>query len=111
MVRRTLMEKLQTLRTTLGVPLILNSVYRCEEYNKSVGSNNKSDHRRGLGADVRFWGTPFTGAQLEARALLLGFNAIGRYPDDGFIHLGIRRPKKDGSIFQWGKWYTNGIME
>jgi len=36
-----------------GKPIMINSGFRSEAVNDSVGSNNKSDHRRGCAADIR----------------------------------------------------------
>lgn len=36
-----------------GKPIMINSGFRSELVNDSVGSNNKSDHRRGCAADIR----------------------------------------------------------
>ena len=36
-----------------GKPIMINSGFRSEAVNNAVGSNNKSDHRRGCAADIR----------------------------------------------------------
>jgi hypothetical protein len=36
-----------------GKPIMVNSGFRSEAVNNSVGSSNKSDHRRGCAADIR----------------------------------------------------------
>ncbi len=45
---------LEQLKVILGgKPIMINSGFRSEAVNDSVGSNNKSDHRRGCAADIR----------------------------------------------------------
>ena len=39
-----------------GKPIMINSGFRSELVNDSVGSSNKSDHRRGCAADIRVAG-------------------------------------------------------
>ena len=45
---------LEQVKTLLGgKPIMVNSGFRSEAVNNSVGSSNKSDHRRGCAADIR----------------------------------------------------------
>jgi len=45
---------LEKLKVVLGgKPIMVNSAFRSEAVNNSVGSSNKSDHRRGCAADIR----------------------------------------------------------
>jgi hypothetical protein len=45
---------LEQLKVILGgKPIMINSGFRSEAVNNSVGSSNKSDHRRGCAADIR----------------------------------------------------------
>jgi hypothetical protein len=45
---------LEQLKVILGgKPIMINSGFRSESVNDSVGSSNKSDHRRGCAADIR----------------------------------------------------------
>jgi len=49
-----LADFLEQLKVVLGnKPIIINSGFRSEAVNDSVGSSNKSDHRRGCAADIR----------------------------------------------------------
>jgi len=49
-----LADFLEQLKIVLGnKPIIINSGFRSEAVNNSVGSSNKSDHRRGCAADIR----------------------------------------------------------
>jgi len=49
-----LADFLEQLKVVLGgKPIMINSGFRSEAVNNSVGSSNKSDHRRGCAADIR----------------------------------------------------------
>lgn len=52
-VRRELLEALEALRTSLGRPVSLVSVYRCPAHNKAVGGAQDSMHVLGAAADLR----------------------------------------------------------
>lgn len=45
------LEVMNLIRAELGRPIIVNSWYRCEEYDKSIGG--KGAHRTGVAADIR----------------------------------------------------------
>ena len=44
---------LEPAREKLGLPIIVNSGYRCERHNKAVGGVANSQHLRGEAADIR----------------------------------------------------------
>jgi len=50
-------EKLQHLRSESGCVFILNSAYRSLEYNRSIGSSDKSQHVVGTAFDIRWTDT------------------------------------------------------
>lgn len=43
---------LDPLREALGMPIKVNSGYRCEELNKKVGGSKTSQHKTGCAADI-----------------------------------------------------------
>ena len=47
---------LQPVRDHYGVPIVPNSWFRKPAFNVAVGSNNKSDHPKGMGADIEVAG-------------------------------------------------------
>lgn len=49
---RLLAEQLQALRDFIGIPIHLNSAYRTEAYNASIGGSPKSQHKLGKAADL-----------------------------------------------------------
>ena len=89
-----LIELLESLRANIGgLPLHVNSGYRCPKHNKEVGGVKNSQHLRGAAADIA---TP-KGMELEVfkwYAEQLPFDFIGVYPKSNFLHLDVR----DGGI-------------
>ena len=50
---QTLCEKvLQPVRDHYGLPVVINSGFRCKKLNKAIGSSSKSQHTRGEAADI-----------------------------------------------------------
>lgn len=43
---------LQRLRDKFNKPIKINSAYRCESHNKSIGGSKKSQHKLGFAADI-----------------------------------------------------------
>ena len=81
---------LQVLRNLWGKPLKINSAYRCPKYNKSVGGVPRSQHVKGLAADIstKRWSASKKD-DFKQLAIEVGFNGIGRY--DSFIHVDLRK--------------------
>ena len=107
------MTRLQALREEHGKKMFITCGCRNWAHNQAVGGKRNSDHlteddrgrvRDASGFDIAVGNTD-EGRQLEALAKKHGFNAIGRYPGQLFIHIGIRKPKPNGRIYQWGSWY------
>lgn len=44
-------DMMQEIRDLLGHPIVINSAYRCKTVNDAVGSNDKSQHLKGLACD------------------------------------------------------------
>jgi len=79
------MDKLQALRTALGVPLMLNSAYRSPEHNRNVGGARNSFHMRAMAFDVSM--ANHDPAKFEAAALAVGFTGFGFYQRSNFMHI------------------------
>jgi uncharacterized protein YcbK (DUF882 family) len=45
-------NQLQVIRDKVGVPIKVNSAYRCLEYNRSIGSKDTSQHVLGKAVDI-----------------------------------------------------------
>lgn len=101
---RALAEELERLRARLGqirgqeMPLILNSVFRTEDYNREVGGRPRSKHLEGLASDCQ---CPFGMTYAQFREAILDtahqndsrIRYIKFYPHQGFAHLDIRERK------------------
>lgn len=87
-VDESLVKKLQQLRDTLGVPLIINSAYRCLERNKQVGGAEKSQHLYGTAVDISMKTINISIEEVAKLAEDIGFDGIGLY--NTFIHLDTR---------------------
>ena len=88
-----LVTMLQALRGKLGVPLIINSGYRCKEHNTKVGGSSDSYHGQGLAVDIacpKGW----TVEELTQICLEHGFTGVGSYPSQGFVHVDVRPGKQ-----------------
>lgn len=90
------MDKLQALRTKLGRPMIINSGYRSPEHNRNVGGAKGSKHMQGIAFDVRM--DNHDPATYIAAALSVGFNGVGTYPRQNFVHVDARPGRAS-----WGK--------
>jgi uncharacterized protein YcbK (DUF882 family) len=45
-------EQLQIVRSKLNKPIKINSAYRCESHNESIGGSKNSQHLLGLASDI-----------------------------------------------------------
>jgi uncharacterized protein YcbK (DUF882 family) len=87
MVDFRLLDLLESLRSRIGdKPVIVNSGYRCEEYNRKVGGVPRSYHLLGMAADIRVSGVEPD--VLIKYAYEVGFLGLGLYTT--FCHLDIR---------------------
>lgn len=80
---------LQKAREHFGVPIVITSAYRTEEYNKKVGGAKNSYHIKGQAADhhakgkVDLW-------ELARFYERIGCKGIIIYPNFGFVHIDMR---------------------
>ena len=96
-MKTLLIVLLQRLRDRVGKPLVINSGYRCQKRNKAVGGASNSQHLYGTAADIKVpvgWTVP----QFAQVAIEVGFDGVGRYIRQGFIHVDVR-----GSKAKWDK--------
>lgn len=85
------LDALQTLRNTLGAPVILNSAYRDPEWNRIVGGAFRSKHLMGIAFDVRD-SDYYSRDELVAAARSAGFCGFGYYAN--FIHIDLGPKRK-----------------
>ena len=94
-----LAEMLERIRTTLGVPVIITSGYRCPALSAAVGGVTSGDHPQGSAADILApgYGTPYDVAKLLAP--LVPTLGIGQLILEGvkgkqWVHVSTRIPDK-----------------
>ena len=89
---RLLAEQLQVLRDHIGIPIHLNSAYRTEAYNASIGGSPKSQHKLAKAADmVTSKYTPKQLASIIKKLIKEGKmmqGGVGVYPS--FVHYDVR---------------------
>jgi uncharacterized protein YcbK (DUF882 family) len=87
-----LSDTLQFLRNRTQNAIHINSAYRCESHNKSIGSNSTSQHVLGKAADITIAKMkPSEVADLVERLMaggIITLGGVGRY--DTFTHIDIR---------------------
>ena len=99
-MHQSTIDMLQIARNDAGVPFHINSGWRCEPYNKSIGSKRGSSHPRGYASDIKVAGF-FKATRNKRRSKILfslkvaGFNRFGLA--DRFIHVD-NDPKKPADI-------------
>jgi uncharacterized protein YcbK (DUF882 family) len=89
---RLLATQLQALRDYIGIPIHINSAYRTEAYNASVGGSPKSQHLQAKAADmVTSKYTPKQLANIIKKLIREGKmmqGGVGAYPS--FVHYDCR---------------------
>ena len=85
-VKALVSEVLDPVRERLGMPIVVNSGYRCEKHNKDVGGVRNSQHLRGEAADIHCADLP----RLKALIIENGkFDQLITYPT--FLHVSYKR--------------------
>ena len=88
---------LQALRDKINLPIIISSGggLRCPVYNKQIGGYADSPHLYGKAVDISVKGMDiFTLARIAKE---VGFNRIGIYPYNYFIHVDVVEPYPSAS--------------
>lgn len=85
---------LQPLRDKIGVPLTINSGFRCKKLNDLVGSSDASFHRLGCAADVD---SDTVGLMeiLETANSLTHTEIIAEFFPHGWVHIGLQSGRAD----------------
>ena len=92
---KNFLEKLDYARGNAGIPFSINSGYRSEEWNRTIGGRVGSSHLLGLAADISCNGS--RDRALIIRALLeVGITRIGIAKT--FIHCDVDK-RKDQDVF------------
>ena len=86
-----LVNLLQKIRNHFGKAVIINSAYRTEAHNKSIGGATYSQHKYGLAADIHINGVTPKEIAAYAETLMPSSGGIGIY--QSFVHVDVRRVK------------------
>lgn len=86
-----LVNLLQKIRGHFGKAVIINSAYRTEAHNKSIGGATYSQHKYGLAADIHINGVTPKEIAAYIETLLPSSGGIGIYKN--FCHVDVRRVK------------------
>lgn len=93
-----LLEKLDMLRAAINAPIIVTSGYRCGTHNRNVGGIKSSTHGKGSGADIV---SQYNVDYMAEIAKRIGFDGIGIYREDGFIHVDVRNNGETPAGYLW----------
>lgn len=95
-----LMDYLDKLCDRVGQKLELTNVCRCPEHNAEVGGVPDSQHTQGTAADIVV-PDGMTVDELADIALDIGFDGVGRYYEDEFVHVDVRSGGTESGFYQW----------
>ena len=87
-IDKRLVDVLDRIRERLGVPITVNSGYRCPEHNEEVGGVSDSQHVLGTAADITYDGIDVD--TLAEIAEECGADGIGKYYKQDFVHVDVR---------------------
>ena len=103
-IDKELVVRLQELRSTYKVPLVIICGCRCKNYNKDIKGNKKSQHLLGIAADVSMKQiSPLVLARAASSIPMFYNGGIGLY--ETYVHLDIRKTGKA----RWGKKWNSSI--
>lgn len=88
MLSPDLLTRLNHLRNIINRPIYINSGYRCKEENQRVGGVSGSYHLLGMAVDIHVQDILLSDLLIYAKGE--GFNGIGNYENNNFLHLDIR---------------------
>lgn len=94
-----LLEKLDELRERVGAPIYVTSGWRCPTHNANVGGVWNSQHCQGTAADI--YTSAITARELAELAAEIGFDGIGWYPYQGFVHVDCRDNGGSPAYYRW----------
>lgn len=94
-----LLEKLDALRESLGVPIYVSCGYRCPAHNEEVGGVSNSQHVYGNAADI--YTDNLSVDELGDAAADIGFDGIGRYYTSQFCHVDCRSNGYEPNTYTW----------
>ena len=86
-----LVNLLQKIRNHFGKAVIINSAYRTEAHNKSIGGATYSQHKYGLAADIHINGVTPKEIAAYVETLMPSSGGIDIYKS--FVHVDVRQVK------------------
>ncbi len=86
-----LVAVLELVRNYFGAPVTVNSGYRCEKHNKSVGGAKGSKHLLGIAADIVVKGIKPSDVYTFLNSTFPNRYGIGEY--NTFTHIDVRENK------------------
>ena len=98
-MNEALLEKLDALRELIKVPVYISCGYRCPSHNAEVGGVENSQHVLGTAADI--YTDDLTVDELADAAVKIGFDGIGRYYSDEFVHVDCREDGQSPNEYTW----------
>ncbi len=93
----TLLAAWDALRRALGVKIKINSAFRTEAYNASLGGSPKSQHLYGRALDLQCQSIDLSDPGMLPLLIACGFRGIGR--GEGWIHADTR--ESDPSFWRY----------
>lgn len=84
-------EVVQPLRDKLGIPLTINSGFRCDKLNKLTGGSDTSFHRLGCAVDLDTHKIPLIDVLECAYNLPKWSEIIAEYFPDGWVHIAYKK--------------------
>ena len=94
-----LLDKLDALREAIGKPIHVDCMYRCPAHNAEVGGVPNSQHVLGNAADI--WVDDMSVDDLADMAVQTGFDGIGRYYGQEFVHVDVRDNGNSPNGYTW----------
>jgi len=94
-IANRLVELLDEASRQLGMPLKINSAYRCPKHNAEVGGVPNSYHTQGLAVDLELPSKFKTLDEFAEFLRRIGFKGIGIYRSKGFVHADL------GGVRKW----------
>lgn len=79
---------LQKIRNHFAKPVIINSAYRNDAYNKKVGGADYSQHKYGTAADISISGVSPATIAAYVETIMPNMGGIGIY--SSFVHVDVR---------------------
>lgn len=83
-----LVSVLQQIRDHFAKPVIINSAYRNDSYNKKVGGADYSQHKYGMAADIHINGVSPATIAAYVETIMPNTGGIGIY--SSFVHVDVR---------------------